>query len=278
MDLPRIDVEWLALKAGYKPAIRLTADPEEAEQMRARLLGWGAKVVRAEGPVGADLRRRSLLYVARSLSDAEALRDAEAPMLVETPKPLALRLRSCLEVGRRLGYPRCCVEVFCERVERGVGVVEAGGAAKAAESYVSARDAWTARPDPLLNTLWLDESIRWITFEPCRFDCALALRLASAVRDFASSKAPVDVATFDHLLRESVVIAPSGARAFVSLSQKAETRITRAWSLKGEARDEALARSVEGKTLDEDGRVIESGEPAVICLDFAALAKLNAPA
>lgn len=272
----RVDVEWLALRAGLKPAIRLTAEPSEVEALEARFSRLGAKVARGLWRRGQG-RVLAVLYVARSARDAEALRDVEAPVIDhETPTPRQLEVNACMEVGRRLGYPRCCVEAFCARVERGCGVLSSGSIV-ASEDYVAARDAWVARPCPRLNTLLLAASIRWITFEPCRFDCSLARSLADAVAGLVASRSPESASAIDRVLAMSVVITAEDARAQVAVDRALPCpRIQQAWAQRTSEgrpigpRDDELAARLPGLTVNRDGAVAGSGAPPALFVDFGA--------
>jgi hypothetical protein len=79
-----------------------------------------------------------------------------------------------------LGYPRCCVEAFVERVQRGVTVRR--DRSHASEEIVAAEEA-LSRSEDLLGRLNVLSSPRdaLVPFFPCRFDCDPALRYASAL-------------------------------------------------------------------------------------------------
>jgi hypothetical protein len=275
---PRIDVEWIALRAGIKPAIRRTADPAEADEMEARLRRRGAALLRSVGYAIGARPPIVVLYAARSMRDAEVLRDAEAPLLSGCWQPTELQVRCNLEVGRRLGYPRCCVEAFCDRVARGSGILAEGSPVRVVEAYVAARDAWVPRPHPWLNERWLDAHIRWITFEPCRYDCPLALRIAAATRHEVRKLDARTGELTDRFLAESAVIAPSGARAVVEIERSPTPVIARAFAhLDAQGRllhpdDEALAGTLPGAPVGASGAVGGRWpyDPPPMLLDFGA--------
>src|SRR5262245_34658572 len=118
----RIDVEYHAFRAGLKPAIRLSADPGHAGPMAARYAALGCAVAIADATFSSDHypfdRPLQVLYAARTPAEAEALRDAEAPLRGSVVTSLAVGTRAVREVGLRLGYPPCCVDACCARYGR----------------------------------------------------------------------------------------------------------------------------------------------------------------
>jgi len=216
----RIDVEWLALAAGLKPAIRIAATALEASAIAGRFQAMGAAVVTARGPVGVHRHEHTLVYVARTAGDAAAVRAAEKPLLSHA-LPARDKAYYAGELGQRLGYPRCCVEAFTARILRGPGKLRAGDRDSVHEDYVAAHDARVARPDWRLNNLLLRQHLRLVTFEPCRYDCGLALALASEVLRLAeASDGPSTHVLMDRLKRP-LVLAATGARAWVRLERAA---------------------------------------------------------
>ena len=59
----RIDVEWLAMRAGVKPANRVTVSPEYVEQVTARARRDGLTVEQAARPVEFPGRPPSLILL-----------------------------------------------------------------------------------------------------------------------------------------------------------------------------------------------------------------------
>lgn len=212
----RIDVEWLALAAGLKPAIRIAATALEASAIAGRFQAMGAAVVTARGPVGVHRHEHTLVYVARDPAEAAAARAAERPLLA-SHLPARDRAYYAGELGLRLGYPRCCVEAFTARVLRGPGKLRAGDRDSHHEDYVAARDAAVPRPDWRLNNLLLRQQLRLVTFEPCRYDCGVALALAAEVYRLAAASDAASAHVLADRLQRPLVIAAAGARAWVRL-------------------------------------------------------------
>lgn len=189
----RVDVEWCALRAGVKPALRTSIEPAFAGQAAARMREAGYSVIQA----GRDLRwpggqSQAILYVARSESLAEALRDAEAPVLPGgPPRPPSPDVLAAHErVGTLLGFPPCCIDSYLARLRRGVGTRAGGGTAH--EDFVAAEDA--AGRSRLLHGR-LNEILRTrgpclLSFYPCRFDCSRALAYADAALAAVRSEDP----------------------------------------------------------------------------------------
>lgn len=271
----RIDVEWLALSAGLKPAIRLAATALEASAIAGRFQRMGAAVVTARGPVGVHRHEHTLVYVARTPTDAAAVRAAERPLL---QPHLSARDRAYYahELGLRLGYPRCCVDAFSARVLRGPGKLRPGDRDSVHEDYVAAHDAQVARPDWRLNNLLLRQHLHLISFEPCRYDCAAALALAAGVLDLAARQDGPSVHVLCDRLQRPLVLTATGARAWVGLDHG---RVVAAEAPREpgldpqrappgahgpDPADEALAARLLRLALRE------LGEPPPLLLDFSA--------
>lgn len=212
----RIDVEWLALSHGLKPAIRIAATALEASAIAGRFQRMGAAVVTARGPVGAHRHEQTLVYVARTPGEANSVRAAERPLL-QPHLPPKDKAYFAHEFGLRLGYPRCCVDAFTDRILRGPGKLRPGDRESVHEDYVAAHDALVDRPDWRLNNLLLRQHLRLITFEPCRYDCAAALNLAAGILDIAARHAGPSVQVLCDRLKRPLVLAKTGARAWVRL-------------------------------------------------------------
>lgn len=162
------DLELRAFFAGIKPALRIWIRSGEVSSIEAKL----AKAAIARTERGSEL----FLYAARDEGSARALRDAELSILpgsTGAPRPDAHR-----ELGRLLGYPRCCVDAYVDRVMRGVDVRRDG--TRARERLVAAEDA-RDRSHVSLGRLNFMTPDRLVPFDPCAFDCAIALRYADAV-------------------------------------------------------------------------------------------------
>ena len=267
--MSQLDVEWVAFRAGLKPALRLNASAAEAPAMAARYRATGAHVAEAAGSVKSAAERRVLLYVAHSREAAEALRAAEAPTLQgEGVCEREQSIRCARRTGELLGYPRCCVEAFCARMQRGIGRLGDGG--QAAELYVAAAEAWRDRPQPWLNNLRRPERCQLVSFEPCGYDCAAALAQAGRCRLAAQAIDAEGTRELERALGEPVAIAASGARAIVTL---AEGRIVHAVAAAGAAggsvEDRALGEQLLWTVVSAAGVVpCGDGPPVVVC-DFS---------
>ncbi|MBI5533335.1 MAG: hypothetical protein HY898_11500 [Deltaproteobacteria bacterium] len=262
-----IDVEWLAFRAGIKPAIRITTDVRRARRAAARFRNLGACVVGTTGLVGANRIPSAILYVARSRREAEQLRLIERDLVAEAPEcdpPRVLELNASL--GARLGYPKCCIDAFCARIANppaGISVL-----------WLSARDAWVASPSSRLNSLLLPERIRLITFEPCRYDCAAASRIADSVFQVVRDTDAHAAEAIDRELARPMVVAPDGCRALVTLERGDKTRIAASEAprdLEGNVVDPESARSSArfvGALVDSAGRLDAICDPPAVCIDF----------
>lgn len=173
--LGRAQGDELALRAGFRPLIRQLLEVGEIPTVVARFerAGYVCKVApRVYGPThdGWDATlhdfdettpgARRALFIGRDRARADAAAQVE----------LTKSLEADHEMGRLLGYPRCCVESF----------VTASRHRKNVEVYRAALAATRGVPRPHLNML--DLSIfHYVSFFPCSFDCELALRYADAL-------------------------------------------------------------------------------------------------
>ncbi|MCY1060294.1 hypothetical protein [Nannocystis sp. SCPEA4] len=265
----RIDVEWLALAAGLKPAIRIAASALEASAIAGRFQAMGAAVVTARGPVGVHRHEHTLVYVARDAADAAAVRAAERPLL-GTHLPARDKAYYAGELGRRLGYPRCCVDAFTARILRGPGKLRAGDRDSVHEDYAAAHDALVARPDWRLNNLLLRQHLRLVTFEPCRYDCALALAMASEVLRLCAASDAASTHVLEDRLQRPLVLAATGARAWVRLDATTPAKITAAEApraAEANARPDPADEALSARLLRAPLR--ELGDPPPLLLDFS---------
>lgn len=211
----RIDVEWLAMRAGLKPANRITVSPDHAEQVTARLHRDGMTVERGARPIEFPGRPPSLiLYASPDPARARALVDVEAPLL--PPDGARLRIDDAVplhtRLGALLGFPACCVDEFCVRLRRGITRRLRGGDAH--EDFVAAECAADASQRFLgvLSDLVPDRHVRIVTFYPCRYDCTAAAEYATAVLDAAVKFAPAAAATLRAALGGAHSISTNGSR------------------------------------------------------------------
>jgi len=197
-------LETLAFGIGIKPALRVRlAEPAARRREAARWRERGAAVVAHAG----------LLYVARDEAMAQALREAEAPVLPDGPlRPPDAAVRDAHRtVGRLLGYPRCCVEAFVERVVRGVEVRAGGG--RADEAVVAAEDALRRsrrRHDRL--GFFLPGRRALVPFDPCAFDCQPAMLYADALLTAYSERDRAAANELAGALLADVRLAADGTR------------------------------------------------------------------
>jgi hypothetical protein len=280
--VPNIDTEGLALRAGHKPGLRISADTISAQDIAARYQSFGCSVALAHARVGRDRRPRVLIYVAPTAQAAIGLRAAEHHLLEPhiSDRDRAFFTR---ELGLRLGFPPCCVDAFAARILRGSGHLHAGDRDRHDDDFVAASDGWVARPDWRLNSLLMRHRARLISFTPCRLDCPAALAQAALilglVREHASASAPV----LEDMLKRPLAIGPTGARVWLRRAElgadlpHVTSHVTGAEpprELPGGAPDPddvAHARSWSSAEIDASGHLLGCGQPAPRFLDFAAL-------
>jgi hypothetical protein len=212
----RLDVEWIAIKAGLKPANRITIAPERAGDVEARARREGLCVERGARLVEFPGRPPSMiLYVSPDAARARELVEVEEPLLrpeveglpVDEAVPLHARL------GALLGFPPCCVDEFGARLRRGVTRRLDGRAAH--EDFVAAECAARASQRFLgrLNDLSPDRRARLVTFYPCRYDCPAASTYAAGVFNAAVRTDRGATARLRDALLGTMTIGVDGARA-----------------------------------------------------------------
>lgn len=273
-----MDPEWIAFTTGLKPAIRRTVDPAELPRVEARLRSPDVVVLRARETARLGSREQAVLYVARSLDHASALRSAEDGVLPGRGVAADARERHRL-IGRLLGFPGCCVEAFLRRLDRGVDRLDAEGPGGLAEDYVAARGAWVPGADARVNPLLMPARAQLISFYPCRYDCPEAVALAEGLRAVLAARDPTAAGSLVALLSRPVAIAPDGARSLLALDASRSV-VERAAAPRrrdgaSDPRDVALAQRLAGARVGADGALL--GEPTdgalpTWCVDFAGAA------
>jgi len=270
--MERVDTEWLALRAGIKPGIRIAADVVSAPAIAERYQRLGCSVVMTHGRIGRERRPRVLIYIGATPQAASSLRATEAHLLdpKTTPRDKAFFTR---EFGMRLGYPHCCVDAFAERTRRGSGHLRDGDRDHHDPDYVHVHDAWSARPDWRLNNLLMAHHARLISFAACRFDCASALTHAHAIYQLVAAETPSHLPVLEDMLRRPLLIASDGARAWVhAIAGKiTAAEAPHAHAAPGDPADLARAPAWPGAEITHDGRVQGRGDPPPRLLDFTAV-------
>lgn len=211
----RVDVEWLAIRAGVKPASRVTISLEHADRHEQRARREGFAVERAADLVEFPGRPPAMiLYVSPDPQRARALVEVEAPLLPPIPGRVPIEVAAPLhaEFGRLLGFPPCCVAEFGVRLRR--GVTRRTDGREAHEDFVAAECAVRESQRFLgrLNDLSPDRRARIVTFYPCRYDCDAAAAYAGAVFAYAEQHEPAFAAALRAALVGEFRIGAGGER------------------------------------------------------------------
>lgn len=253
------EADEIALLAGLRPLIRQLLSDDEIS-LASRFTERGFVVEPAPlryvatchewepGNDAAGATRRPV-FIARDRGRIQAAIECELVPSKESDR----------ELGRLLGYPRCCVEAFVEE-------------AKLLQNPDTIRLALSRTRgscSPRLNVLDL-AVFHWISWYPCAFDCALSQRYAAAVESLAASGEPVFVrqiagalARHRLMLLDGVQVSIAGAwdgrrLAIESAWPTARDRSPRS-TLSGEelAAVTALTALIRGaRTLSVDGDAI----------------------
>ncbi len=270
-DDTRIDTELQAVLAGIKPVMRLSTSREESEgeaMLRARYARFGLVAAAGDGLFidddGDHERKLRLVYVARTMAIAEHVRAVEAKTFA--PKvSVQARAAEYHELGIALGYPRCCVDAYVERVALSPSLAPSEALS---EAYLVARGAYVPSPSWKLNHLLFECGSALVTFTPCGYRCPAALSYANAVLAHVDAEAPLAAARLRRRLTHEVAVDREGARVLVG--RDAAGAILRATPRRApngtfvHALDLAFAR----RLLSGPSGTPE--EPAPIFLDFRA--------
>ncbi len=151
------EADEVALFAGLKPLLRQVLPPAELAGARARFSRLGLSLGEATHRVSRPSTEGTVLFVGR-----DERRVAEAIACEAEPD-------HDLELGRLLGYPRCCVEAYLELSPPRHNVDAFHRAFAASTRFV-----------PRLNCLDLS-LFHFISWLPCSFDCATSKAWADAV-------------------------------------------------------------------------------------------------
>jgi hypothetical protein len=181
------EADEVALYAGIKPLIRQVLPSAQLAAARARFEALGLAVGEAEHRVALPSTEGTVLFVGR---DPRRVREA---VLCEAGPD------HDHELGRILGYPRCCVEAYLE-IPPPRRNVDAFARAAAASGGVFA---------PRLNTVDL-AIFHYISWLPCSFSCAISTAFADAVADHIARKHGQFLA--GATIRPPRVICPPGCR------------------------------------------------------------------
>jgi hypothetical protein len=240
--------EEVALAAGLRPLIRQLLDARTLRQAQARFERAGLSTgvaQRVYGPtrngwdhtpeaLGAgDPGSRQALFVGR---DRGRIDQAIACDLAKTDD-------ADRELGRLLGYPRCCVEAFVATSRHRLNT----------DLYAATAERTRGASRPRLNALDLGV-FHFISWNPCSFDCAWSLIYADAVaerlrRRYADFVARIDEALAAHrlVLLDEVQLSIRGPFDGTSIS------IDEVWPT---ARDRHPSAALDPDALEAVARVL----------------------
>jgi hypothetical protein len=248
-DPRELDCERTAFELGLKPAVRQLIHPHDAPWAAAMYVRGGAAVC---GVTGGLPHGNAVLMAAHTPADARAMLDAE---FVQFERDSNRVIAGTRELGRRLGYPSCCVEAFVRSIE--VDSPEPG----IDDNWRRLDDAWVARPNPRINSMLFGELMQLISFDPCQFDCPAAGAIADALFERLATMAPVAAEALDRQLARPVVVDWRDRRAWVKLEARPDgqtcIRAIEPIRLAWEAREDAPLAVVIGQRVDEFGRLPE---------------------
>lgn len=176
-DLP-MPIEWLAVRAGVKPAARQVPSGAAiggelvaaAERHGLHGIAVDAAAYLADFSTGDAVGCQTIVYVGATPEAARTACDAERAMIAacDRGEPVTVALNAAL--GRALGYPECCIAAFGPRCDL----------PNAALRFAALRQTG-AVAFALLNDV--DPRRALISHFVCRYDCGASLRYAQGVLD-----------------------------------------------------------------------------------------------
>jgi hypothetical protein len=242
-DPRELDGERTAFELGLKPAVRQQIDARDVPWAAAMYLRGGAAVCAATAgfPHG-----KAVLMAAQTLADAESMLDAE---FVQFERDAARKYAGMRELGRRLGYPSCCVDAFVRSVEVG------SPGRHIDDNWGRFEAAWVARPNPRINSMLFGELLQLISFDPCRFDCPAAAAIADALFERLAETAPTAAAALDRQLARAVIVDERDHRAWVDFDDQECIRAIEPIRVEWEEPHHSALNGVIGQRVDEFGRL-----------------------
>lgn len=256
----RVEPERVALEEWLKPALRLRLAKTTRAELVARYRNEGFDVQ----------ERGELVYVARDPALARELARLDAA-LERVVRGASYRdlMRA---IGERLGYPACCVDAFVRRARRYPERLLVRLPGYRAEAHRTARAAWVRRPFARLDPFLGGDEARLIPFEPCRFDCRVALAWADRLFAALAGRDAEGARELDERLARDVAVCPRGAIAIVSLDATRRVRaadpVPRFAGAPPSAADRAAASALVGRRVRFDGRVGRRLGPAPVVIAF----------
>jgi len=273
----KIDTEWLSFRRGLRPAIRIAVGPDWVDSVHKRFRNMGAKVERSDAEITIDGRVQWILYVSHESATATNLKQNEAPLFFEADSlSVDEKCDRHRVMGAYLGFPKCCVESYCQWTARGVGRLREGSDIMASETYIAAREAWVPQPSWLLNDLFTTQRVRLVSFYPCSYDCSEATALAEKIVLEIERHHPERVDGFCDRLRQDVALGSWGQLGVVSALERvgAAFRVEAAEAPPGpegrqpDQRDVEFCSELKGSSFGADGLQVARDEPMSMLFRF----------
>ena len=219
------DAELLAFLRGVKPALRRSAaDLERADQLVKTIELSGRAACRSRREVRLGSRQWWVVYGASTMAEAMQLRRLDAAPWRVTK---AARAHDNRELGRRLGYPNCCVEGFVSRDLRMGGWSRRWLGVTTHYRHLAAREAWSEQSRWELNPHLMGEGASLISFEPCSYSCPAALTVARATFRALYEEDPFAAEELERRLRCTLAVDADGHITRLEYERGANQEIVR---------------------------------------------------
>ncbi len=266
------DLQWLAVRAGLKPACRQHFGGAMLQQVIARAEAAHLHVeclpaaeylsLWTESAAGGD---DTLVFVAATPAAAKAALEAERVFL-RSAAPSHQTAGGADEVlGRALGYPSCCVQFFAPRVAYSIPRLQ-----------FAAFERTEGRPSFLLNNIDLTRAL--VPHYVCRYDCPASMRYARALLAELERVDPRGAATLAASLRGLLVLfrdggylwlrgdttGDTGTFAFSGVSSSGEWPERAAWLQAAEESDRFVLDGTRARFLGAGGRTHTFAFPSTV--------------
>lgn len=174
-DATRVEIEWLTVIEGIRPAVYVSVNPDQLIQVNVRAASHGLTAI----PVMQVNISNNKYSSALSGTTLDVSKQWAYLVLITHPKMLPLisgtpDIAINNEVlGEVLGYPKCCRDFFHRTW--GTGQIDTTW-----DQY-----AETGDPDGPIeaNMLWRWKNIRWVSHLPCSFQCAATIEMGRKTRE-----------------------------------------------------------------------------------------------
>jgi hypothetical protein len=166
--------ELISVLEGVKQAMRIACLGKEAREIRELIREIGLSIEQSSYAIKDDVSHCNIAHTCHILPQ-EPVEDSDRRFIYIGVDEIAVKLASTfdfvddLRFGLVLGYPRCCIEFFCNHYSR-----------DNFDLIFNVNKPAKSQYDPLLNIACKTMDYRLISHFPCHWDCEESHELAEA--------------------------------------------------------------------------------------------------